>query len=169
MIITELMLTKDSSDLTKQVNELFVRVYGLEGYTPLEYVKDELTVEKFLQSNAKVILSIDTESNVVLGAVIYLDPNNEIRSDAKGSEAEFRMLAVDKSSRNKGIAQNLIKKCIDLAKQDSAVRLVISTQKISMMDAQKLYQKMGFIRVANRDRISTRGIEYLVYELPLNK
>jgi len=34
MIVTDLMLTKDSSDLTKQVNELFVRVYGLEGYTP---------------------------------------------------------------------------------------------------------------------------------------
>ena len=95
MIITDLMLTKDSSDLTKQVNELFVRVYGIEGYTPLEFVKNELTVEKFLQSNARVILSIDAESNVVLGAIIYLGPKNEIRSDAKGAEAEFRMLAVD--------------------------------------------------------------------------
>lgn len=78
------------------------------------------------------------------------------------------MLAIDKSSRNKGIAQNLIKKCVDLAKQDSAFSLVISSQKISLMDAQKLYQKMRFIRVANRDRINTGGIEYLVYELPLN-
>lgn len=89
MIITDLMLTKDSSNLTKQVNELFVRVYGLEGYAPLEFVKNELTVEKFLQSNARVILSIDAESNVVLGAVIDLSPKMKLGQMLKDQKLNF--------------------------------------------------------------------------------
>jgi len=53
------------------------------------------------------------------------------------------LLAVKPAYRGRGIAKNLVKKVITLAKQDNSTKLILWTQP-SMQVAQHLYQSFGF-------------------------
>lgn len=164
MIILELS-DEINEDLISQTNQLFIDVYGKEGFTLLELVKEQFTVEKIKQSTAKILITLVNQK--VVGVVVYAGPTSQFKRDANKNEAEFRLLAVSIDYRKKGIAEALITQCINLAKTDKVAALVLSTQKVKMIAAQNLYTKLGFSRNPTRDRVNTNGTEYLIYEMPL--
>lgn len=164
MIILELS-DYINEDLVSQTNQLFIDVYANEGFTPIELVIEQFTVEKIRQAGARILITLDNQE--VAGVVVYAGPASQFKRDAVKNEAEFRLLAVSSNYRKKGIAEALIAQCIKLAQADKVTALVLCTQKVKMIAAQNLYTKLGFSRNPTRDRIHPSGTEYLIYEMPI--
>ncbi len=124
-------------------------VYAGEGYVPPDHAHRSYTRER-LTAGGLVLVACD--ASTVLGVVVLAFPGGPLSSIAAPGEAEFRMLAVSPSGRGRGIGELLVKSCIEHASLApfSAEKLVLWTQP-SMTAAQRLYERLGFARVPERD------------------
>ena len=77
-------------------------------------------------------------------------------------EAGFRMLVVEAGARGRGIGELLVTGCLDRARAAGKLRMVISTDR-RMTTAHRLYERLAFTRVRDRDWSPLPGIELLVY------
>lgn len=144
----------------QQATSLIQRVYIGGGYTAAVKASDFMT-RKNLESAGQLLIAVD-DANVVLGAVLLLDPKSALRQLAGVEEREFRLLAVDAKARGKGIGEQLIQACLDRAFSAGAQAVVLWTQP-SMHSAHRLYERMGFYRAPERDEEDARGFTRLVY------
>jgi ribosomal protein S18 acetylase RimI-like enzyme len=81
-------------------------------------------------------------------------------------EAAFRMLVVDPAARGQGIGELLVTTCLERARAAGKRRMVISTDP-RMTAAHRLYERMGFRRLAERDWSPMPGVDLLVYSRDL--
>jgi ribosomal protein S18 acetylase RimI-like enzyme len=81
-------------------------------------------------------------------------------------EAAFRMLVVDPGARGQGIGELLVTTCLERARAAGKRRMVISTDP-RMTAAHRLYERMGFRRLAERDWSPMPGVDLLVYSRDL--
>src|SRR5687767_8480077 len=98
----------------------------------------------------------------VVGAVALVlagDFGNLIASD---EEAEFRMLVVDPAAQGQGIGELLVTTCLDRARAAGKRRMVLSTD-TRMTAAHRLYRRLGFTRLPERDWNPEPGIDLQVY------
>jgi ribosomal protein S18 acetylase RimI-like enzyme len=77
-------------------------------------------------------------------------------------EAGFRMLVVDPAVQGRGIGALLATTCLDRARAAGKRRVVISTGS-RMAAAQRLYERLGFVRLPERDWTPAPDIDLLVY------
>ena len=77
-------------------------------------------------------------------------------------EAAFRMLVVDPEARGQGIGELLVTTCLERARAAGKRRMVLSTDP-RMTAAHRLYERMGFRRLAERDWSPMPGVDLLVY------
>jgi ribosomal protein S18 acetylase RimI-like enzyme len=69
---------------------------------------------------------------------------------AEGAEAEIRMLATAKAARGRGVGEALVRDCVRRAAGEGRPALVLSTKPV-MVAAQRLYARLGFERMPERD------------------
>ena len=81
-------------------------------------------------------------------------------------EAAFRMLAVDPGVRGRGVGELLVRTCLNLARSAGKRRMVLSTDP-RMAAAHRLYERLGFTRLPERDWSPAPGVDLLVYALDL--
>jgi ribosomal protein S18 acetylase RimI-like enzyme len=81
-------------------------------------------------------------------------------------EAAFRMLVVDRAVRGRGIGELLVRACLARARAAGKRRMVISTS-TGMTTAHRLYERLGFTRLPERDWSPVPGVDLLVYALDL--
>ena len=81
-------------------------------------------------------------------------------------EAAFRMLVVDPAVQGRGIGELLVTTCIERARAAGKRRVVLSTDR-RMTTAQRLYERLGFRRLPERDWTPRPGIDLVVYALEL--
>lgn len=88
----------------------------------------------------------------VLGAVVLAHRGGPLALTAREGEAEIRMLAVDPQARGRGVGEALVRECLNRAALPplSAHTMVLHTQPL-MLAAQRLYERLGFVRVPERD------------------
>ena len=86
-----------------------------------------------------------TTSRVVLGAV-----------------RAGRVLVVDPAVQGRGVGELLVTTCLDRARAAGRRRMVLSTDP-RMAAAQRLYQRLGFTRLPERDWSPVPGVDLLVY------
>ncbi len=98
----------------------------------------------------------------VVGAVALAAGGGPYAELASPGEAVFRMLAVDPDWRGRGVANALVRACLDRARAAGCHRMVISTEP-AMHAAHRLYQRMGFSRVPERDWSPVDGVNLLAY------
>jgi hypothetical protein len=79
----EIVYLINAPQFEKQVDELFMEVYGGENYTDGERIARELTSEKLQSVESKIILAVNRTSAIILGAVVYFSPSSSLRADAK--------------------------------------------------------------------------------------
>jgi ribosomal protein S18 acetylase RimI-like enzyme len=91
--------------------------------------------------------------------VLKGDFGNVIASD---DEAAFRMLVVDPAVQGRGVGELLVTTCLDRARAAGRRRMVLSTDP-RMAAAQRLYQRLGFTRLPERDWSPVPGVDLLVY------
>lgn len=87
---------------------------------------------------------------VVVGTVTLAPYGTSYAEVAEPGELEIRMLAVAPEARRRGIADLLMAAALREAVASGATRVVLSTLD-SMQSAQRLYQRLGFVAVPERD------------------
>lgn len=113
-----------------------------------------------------MLVAHDDGTDGLLGTVVHAAPGSPWRDFGVDDEAEIRMLGVRAAARGRGVGEALVLACIALAKAAESSRLVLSTM-TEMTDAQRLYARLGFARVPERDWTPRPGLSLLVYSLEL--
>lgn len=102
----------------------------------------------------------------VVGAVALVLDGDFGEITASDDEAAFRMLVVDPAVRGGGVGELLVRECLDRARAAGKRRMVLSTDP-RMAAAHRLYARLGFARLPERDWAPRPGIDLLVYALEL--
>jgi GNAT superfamily N-acetyltransferase len=101
-------------------------------------------------AEAEVLVAVD-HAGTVLGGVTFARAGEKWADIARDGEAEFRMLAVAKDARGRGVGEALVRACVERAREiGGCPRMVLSTQS-GMATAHRIYERMGFVRAPERD------------------
>jgi ribosomal protein S18 acetylase RimI-like enzyme len=111
-------------------------------------------------------LLVAADRDDVLGAVLFVRPGSRYAELSRDGEAEFRMLAVDPSAQGRGVGQALATACIDRARALGCTAVVICVRDFSM-PAQRLYDRLGFVRVPELDWRPVSHVRLLALRLDL--
>ncbi|MGA7689372.1 MAG: GNAT family N-acetyltransferase [Jiangellales bacterium] len=98
----------------------------------------------------------------VVGTVTFCLGGSRWANIARAGEAEFRMLAVDPLVQGRGVGGLLVCACLARAAAAGVTTTVISTEP-EMVVAQRMYERMGFVRSPERDWAPRPGIDLLTY------
>lgn len=141
------------------------RVYVGEGHSPAERAA-AMFLREVLEPEGSFLVAKREAEDAVLGATILLRPGSSFHQVAGPGEREFRLLAVHPEARGQGVGEALVRACVHMATAEKAEALVLWTRPI-MTAAQRLYERLGFVRVPARDEEDARGFTRLVYKLDL--
>jgi len=147
-----------------RIAQLTVGVYTAEDLVSPGYVP-ELADVAGRAERAELLVARDGAGRVVGSVALVLsgDFGEVTESD---DEAAFRMLAVDGTAQRQGIGEALVRTCLDRARAAGKARMVLSTGE-RMTAAHRLYERLGFTRLPERDWTPVPGIDLRVYALEL--
>jgi ribosomal protein S18 acetylase RimI-like enzyme len=143
-----------------RIGELTAGVYVADGLAPPEYVptladaagRAELAQLLVARDGDHIVGSVALVFDGEFGEVLHTD-----------DEAGFRMLVVDRAARGRGVGERLVSACLERARAAGKRRMVISTDP-RMTAAHRLYERLGFTRLPERDWSPLPGVELLVYQ-----
>ena len=115
--------------------------------------------------DAELLVAVDTSDRVV-GTVTVTEPGTPYAEVSVPGELEFRMLGVDPAARGRGIGELLIRKVLNRARRRGDRRVVLCSAE-AMHVAHRLYRRLGFSRLPERDWPSTPGVQLLAFGLEL--
>ncbi len=104
----------------------------------------------------------------ISGVVVLFDPEAPARVVAVGGEAELSRLAVAASERGRGIGRALVDRCERRARSESWPAIALWSR-AGQVEAHRLYESMGYRRVAERDSVDATGLERLAFRLELDR
>lgn len=118
-------------------------------------------------AHTEVLVAADSATGAVLGGVAFVAPGSPYAEVAGEGEGAFRMLAVAPAARRRGAAEALVRTCLERARVLGLRRVAISSHP-KMLTAHRLYRRLGFVRVPERDWEPVPGIALWVFaaELP---
>jgi ribosomal protein S18 acetylase RimI-like enzyme len=143
-----------------RIAQLTVDVYVGGGLATPAYAP-ELADVAGRAERAELLVVRDPGGRVVGSVALVLtgEFGNVITSD---EEAAFRMLVVDPAAQGQGIGELLVTTCLERARAAGKRRMVISTDPL-MTAAHRLYERLGFTRLPERDWRPQPGVDLLVY------
>jgi ribosomal protein S18 acetylase RimI-like enzyme len=147
-----------------RIAELTVRVYVDGGLAPPEYLPALADVEG--RASRAELLVARAPGGPVLGSVALVLDGDFGEVTESDDEAAFRMLVVDPAERGRGICERLVAGCLERARAAGKRRMVLSTDP-RMTAAHRLYERLGFTRLAARDWSPLPGVDLRVYALDL--
>ena len=148
------------------VGDLTVRAYAADELSSVEsdYV-DVLQDAASRAEKAELWVAVD-EDDRVLGTVTLSPAGSPYREISRDGEGEFRMLAVDPQARGRGVGEALARWCIERSRDLGDDRMVLCTQKENET-AIRLYVRLGFLRLPERDWSPVQGVDLVAYILDL--
>ncbi len=144
----------------EQAIRLLKRVYVGDGYSTADRAKIFMQRGSF-EAGGEMLLARDYTGTVV-GAVLHLHPNGPLAQVARDGEAEFRVLAVAPEARGQGIGEALVNACVQRARAAGATAVALWSQP-TMPAAHRLYERLGFVRLPERDEDDPRGFKRWVF------
>ena len=131
------------------VGALLVEVYVGGGFIAADnaYV-GELSDVRARAAGADVLVAAD--SDVLVGSVTWCPEGSAFREIGRSDEGEFRTLVVAPAARGRGVGEALVRHCLDLSYAAGHRGMVLSTLP-AMVDAHRLYRRLGFTRDPERD------------------
>jgi ribosomal protein S18 acetylase RimI-like enzyme len=138
------------------------------------YVGGELATDDYTPQLADVagraarseLLVVRDSQGRIVGSVALVLAGDFGEITTSDEEAAFRMLVVDPRAQGQGIGELLVRTCLERATAAGKRRMVLSTDP-RMTAAHRLYERMGFRRLAERDWSPMPGIDLLVYSRDL--
>ena len=131
-----------------------------------EFTRWGMTVNEVERaSRADLPVPRDGDGRIVGSVALVLEGDfGEVT--ASDAEAAFRMLVVDPTVQGRGVGELLVATCLDRARAAGRGRMVLSTDP-RMTAAQRLYERLGFTRLPERDWSPAPGVGLLVYSREL--
>ena len=147
------------------VGRITVEAYRGDGFLDAgaDYL-DELSDAARRDREAEVWVAV--EGPQVLGSVTFCSPGTAFAELAHDNEGEFRMLGVAQPARRRGVAEALVVRCVERSRELGYDALVLCSMR-QMATAHRLYERLGFQRLPERDWSPVEGIELLGFTLPL--
>lgn len=142
-----------------RIAELTVSVYAAGGHGNPAYVA-QLSDVAGRAAGARLLVARGGSGRVV-GSVALVLEGDLGQVTTSPDEAAFRMLVVDPAVRGQGVGELLVRTCLDLARSAGRTRVVISTEP-GMVTAHRLYRRLGFTRLPERDWSPLPGVDLLV-------
>ena len=102
----------------------------------------------------------------VVGTVTYVAAGSSLVEVARDGEAEMRSLAVHPDATGRGVGEALTRHVIERARAGGYDSLVLSSS-TTMAAAHWLYDRLGFVRLPERDWRPVPQVHLLAYTLPL--
>ncbi len=110
---------------------------------------------------------MDTEAGHPVGCATYVPGTASPLAEELGpGEASIRMLAVDPAAAGCGAGTALAAACVERARADGFERVVLHSLPI-MSGAQRIYARLGFRHIPERDWEPVPGIFLLCFVLDL--
>jgi ribosomal protein S18 acetylase RimI-like enzyme len=100
--------------------------------------------------------------DALAGTVTFCSQGSPWGELAQPGEGEFRMLAVRPSVRSHGVARSLVSVCLERSRELGYHAVVLSTLP-QMAAAHRLYERMGFRRLPERDWSPEEGVELISF------
>lgn len=145
------------------VGELTVDAYSHDGYVRGDYA---MTLRAAADRAAKAELWVAADSSGLLGTVTYCPVGSVYREIGLDDEGEFRMLGVAGRARGLGIGTALTERCIERTRELGLHRLVMSSATY-MTTAHRIYERLGFVRIPDRDWSPIAGVDLFAFALDL--
>lgn len=133
-----------------EVAALSLRAYELDYEISEDYRASILAVGKRAAEH-QVWIAADAASGALLGAVSTPRRGARISPLARPGELDFRLVAVDPSARGRGVGARLTRHVIELARLRGLDRVVMNSGP-QMVGAHRLYERLGFTRLHERER-----------------
>lgn len=111
--------------------------------------------------DADLLVAVDTEGRL-LGTITVCSPGSPLGEVSQPGELEFRMLAVTPVARRQGVGERLVRVVLARATEVGAHRVVMCSDE-RMRVAHRLYARLGFIRMPERDWYPMPGFRLLVF------
>lgn len=122
---------------------------------PAEYLA-EIEAVDVRAKTSQVWVAVDDVTGELCGTVTLPEPGRVLSDVARPGECDVRLLAVAHSARGRGLGGLLMRHAIDTARERGASRLVLNTTD-EMTGAYTLYERMGFVRLNDREQQLTRS------------
>ncbi len=144
------------------VSSVTVEAYRVDGYLDgTEDYADTLADATSRFRDAEVLVAVD-DSGVVLGSVTVVHPGTPYAEISQPGELEFRMLSVASSARGRGVGEALVRAVMERARSAGVGQLVLSSSE-KMLAAHRLYERLGFTRLPERDWAPLPGVNLVAY------
>lgn len=162
-----LLIRPAHGDELTAVGELTLEAYAADGFIArdadyAEHLRD--AASRAREGELYVALG---EDGALLGTVTFCPEGSEFREVARPGEGEFRMLAVAPSARGRGVAEALVRTCVERSVELGYTALVLSSMPVQQ-PAQRLYARLGFTRTPDLDWSPVPEVELLAFRLDLS-
>lgn len=148
------------------VGDLTFDAYAVDGFiTETDDYAEELRDAAGRAKGAEVYVAVD--DGRVLGTVTFCAEGAGHRELAGPGEAEFRMLAVAPPARGRGVAEAMVRMCVERATELGYDALVLSSLP-GQRQAHRLYERLGFRRTPELDWKPAPSVDLLAFRLPLS-
>jgi ribosomal protein S18 acetylase RimI-like enzyme len=163
--MSDFIVRQATTEELPEIGRLTVEVYRGDGYlSPESTYATRLADAAARFREAELLVAVDAEGTV-LGTVTIARPGSPWVDVAGPDELEFRMLAVSRAARGRGIGEALVRAVIDRAAELGLSGVVLSSQQ-DMANAHRLYDRFGFYRTPERDWPVASGV-LVTYRLDL--
>jgi len=161
--VSELIIRRAAPADLATVGEVTVAAYGdfsgaETGY--VERLRDAATRDREAE------LWVAELDGAVVGTVTIALEGSPWREIGEPGEGEFRMLAVAPSARRRGVGEALMQLVVDRFRELGADAIVLSSL-AEMTSAHRVYGRLGFERIPDRDWSPVPGVELLAYRMEL--
>ena len=99
---------------------------------------------------AELWVATPDDGDTILGCVTICPEGSPWREVAEPGEGEFRMLAVSPDARRQGVGEALVGLVLSRFREEGA-RAVVMSSLDDMAGAHRIYQRLGFERLPERD------------------
>jgi ribosomal protein S18 acetylase RimI-like enzyme len=144
----------------EEVGRLTVEAYLADGLVnPAGSYAASLADASRRARDAELLVAVDP-GGMLLGTVTVCTPDSPLADCSRPGELELRMLAVTPGARRRGVGEVLVRTVLARATEIGAYRVVLLTGE-KMHAAQRLYARLGFIRMPERDWYWLPGVRFL--------
>ena len=140
-------------------------------YAEFVRAEDDPYTEKLRDAAARAReaeLWVAEVDGAVVGTVTVALPGSAWQEIAREGEGEFRMLAVSPAARGRGVGDALVAMVLDRCRAAGCESVVLSSATV-MRAAHRLYERLGFRRLPERDWTPVPGVDLIGYRLSLDE
>ncbi|MCW2816384.1 MAG: GCN5-related N-acetyltransferase [Nocardioides sp.] len=146
------------------IGRLTVAAYGPFLRGPEDAYVERLADVAGRDREAEVWVAV--EDGELLGNVTVCPAGSPWREVSRDDEGEFRMLAVSPAAQGRGVGQALTGLVLERFRAEGAQGVALCSL-TAMTGAHRLYERLGFVRVPDRDWSPYAGVDLISYVLEL--